>query len=122
MAPARRDEGKHLVDIAVPVPRLTGDDVAHVRHLALVRRERAEAVLGDEPDEAFEVIQEPGPDVILLPRIPLGLAPLAPVADEPVLLDLQQLYGMLRCDQPGERRLSDFDVAVAMRGETHDRP
>jgi antitoxin PrlF len=28
-------------------------------------------------------------------------------------------YGMLRCDQPGERRLADFDVAAAMR-EAHD--
>ena len=25
-------------------------------------------------------------------------------------------YGLLRCDQPGERRLSDLDVAAAMRG------
>jgi antitoxin PrlF len=24
-------------------------------------------------------------------------------------------YGMLKCDQPGERRLADFDVAAAMR-------
>lgn len=31
-------------------------------------------------------------------------------------------YGLLTCEQPGERRLSDFDVAAAMRGETHDRP
>ena len=25
-------------------------------------------------------------------------------------------YGMLKCDQPGERHLGDFDVATAMRG------
>ncbi len=31
-------------------------------------------------------------------------------------------YGLLRCDQPGERRLSEFDVAAAMRGDSHDRP
>jgi AbrB family looped-hinge helix DNA binding protein len=31
-------------------------------------------------------------------------------------------YGLLICDQPGERRLSDFDVAAAMRGERDDRP
>jgi antitoxin PrlF len=31
-------------------------------------------------------------------------------------------YGLLRCEQPGERRLSEFDVAAAMRGEIHDRP
>jgi AbrB family looped-hinge helix DNA binding protein len=31
-------------------------------------------------------------------------------------------YGLLRCDQPGERRLADFDVAAAMRGERDDRP
>lgn len=30
-------------------------------------------------------------------------------------------YGMLRCTEPGERRLSDFDVAAAMR-EPDDRP
>jgi hypothetical protein len=30
-------------------------------------------------------------------------------------------YGMLRCDQSGERRLADFDVATAMRGGTDDR-
>jgi len=26
-------------------------------------------------------------------------------------------YGMLRCNEPGERRLADFDVAEAMREE-----
>jgi AbrB family looped-hinge helix DNA binding protein len=31
-------------------------------------------------------------------------------------------YGLLRCDQPGERWLSEFDVAAAMRAESHDRP
>jgi AbrB family looped-hinge helix DNA binding protein len=31
-------------------------------------------------------------------------------------------YGLLRCDQPGERRLADFDVAATMRGERDDRP
>ena len=31
-------------------------------------------------------------------------------------------YGMLKCDQPGERRLADFDVATAMRGSGDDRP
>lgn len=31
-------------------------------------------------------------------------------------------YGMLRCDQPGERSLADFDVATAMRRVTDDRP
>ena len=31
-------------------------------------------------------------------------------------------YGMLRCDRPGERRLADFDVAVAMRETADDRP
>jgi len=31
-------------------------------------------------------------------------------------------YGMLVCDRPGERRLSDFDVADAMRSERDDRP
>jgi AbrB family looped-hinge helix DNA binding protein len=31
-------------------------------------------------------------------------------------------YGLLRCDQPGERRLSEFDVAAAMRDNSHDRP
>jgi len=32
-------------------------------------------------------------------------------------------YGMLRCDdQPGARRLSDFDVAEAMRADGDDRP
>jgi AbrB family looped-hinge helix DNA binding protein len=31
-------------------------------------------------------------------------------------------YGLLRCDQPGERRLADFDVAAAMRWERDDRP
>jgi antitoxin PrlF len=31
-------------------------------------------------------------------------------------------YGMLRCDLAGERRLADFDVAEAMRGEEDDRP
>jgi len=31
-------------------------------------------------------------------------------------------YGMLTCDQPGERRLADFDVATAMRDATDDRP
>ena len=30
--------------------------------------------------------------------------------------------GLLRCDQPGERWLSEFDVAAVMRGEIHDRP
>lgn len=30
-------------------------------------------------------------------------------------------YGVLRCDQPGERRLSDFDVATARRGSDDDR-
>jgi antitoxin PrlF len=30
-------------------------------------------------------------------------------------------YGMLRCDQPGERRLSDFAVATARRGSGNDR-
>lgn len=31
-------------------------------------------------------------------------------------------YGLLRCDQPGERRLAEFDVATAMRGSGDDRP
>ena len=31
-------------------------------------------------------------------------------------------YGMLKCDQPGERRLADFDVATAMRSSGDDRP
>jgi AbrB family looped-hinge helix DNA binding protein len=31
-------------------------------------------------------------------------------------------YGMLRCDQPGERRLAEFDVATAMRSADDDRP
>jgi antitoxin PrlF len=30
-------------------------------------------------------------------------------------------YGMLKCDQPGERRLADFDVAAAMRKTDDDR-
>jgi AbrB family looped-hinge helix DNA binding protein len=30
-------------------------------------------------------------------------------------------YGMLKCDQPGERRLADFDVATAMRGSGERR-
>jgi antitoxin PrlF len=31
-------------------------------------------------------------------------------------------YGMLHCDQPGERRLADFDVAAAMRLVDDDCP
>lgn len=31
-------------------------------------------------------------------------------------------YGLLRCDLPGERRLADFDVADAMRKRDDDRP
>jgi antitoxin PrlF len=31
-------------------------------------------------------------------------------------------FGMFRCEQPGERRLADFDVATAMRGIDDDRP
>ena len=31
-------------------------------------------------------------------------------------------FGLLRCDQSGERNLSDFDVATAMRDERDDRP
>lgn len=31
-------------------------------------------------------------------------------------------YGLLRCDLPGERRLADFDVAEAMRATGDDRP
>ena len=31
-------------------------------------------------------------------------------------------YGMLTCEQPGERRLADFDVAAAMRDTDDDRP
>jgi antitoxin PrlF len=31
-------------------------------------------------------------------------------------------FGMFRCEQPGERRLGDFDVATAMRGIDDDRP
>ncbi len=31
-------------------------------------------------------------------------------------------YGMLKCDQPGPRRLGDFDVAEAMRGIGDDLP
>jgi antitoxin PrlF len=30
-------------------------------------------------------------------------------------------YGILKCDQPGERRLAEFDVATAMRSGD-DRP
>ena len=30
-------------------------------------------------------------------------------------------YGLLVCDRPGERHLSDFDVADAMRAENDDR-
>jgi antitoxin PrlF len=30
-------------------------------------------------------------------------------------------YGMLKYDQPGERRLADFDVAAAMREADDDR-
>jgi AbrB family looped-hinge helix DNA binding protein len=30
-------------------------------------------------------------------------------------------YGMLICTQPGERRLTDFDVAQAMRDAADDR-
>ena len=31
-------------------------------------------------------------------------------------------YGMLRCDLPGEHRLADFDVAEARRSTDDDRP
>ena len=31
-------------------------------------------------------------------------------------------YGLLHCDLPGERRLADFDVADAMRDQDDDRP
>ena len=31
-------------------------------------------------------------------------------------------FGMLTCNQPGERRLADFDVAAAMRDSDDDRP
>lgn len=31
-------------------------------------------------------------------------------------------YGLLRCDQPGERRLAELDVATAMRSSGDDRP
>ena len=31
-------------------------------------------------------------------------------------------YGILRCDQPGERRLAEFDDATAMRTASDDRP
>jgi AbrB family looped-hinge helix DNA binding protein len=31
-------------------------------------------------------------------------------------------YGLLTCNQPGERRLADFDVATAMRNLSDDRP
>jgi antitoxin PrlF len=30
-------------------------------------------------------------------------------------------FGMLTCEQPGERRLADFDVAAAMRDTDDDR-
>ncbi|EXJ13969.1 AbrB/MazE/SpoVT family DNA-binding domain-containing protein [Imhoffiella purpurea] len=30
-------------------------------------------------------------------------------------------YGLLRCERPGERRLADFDVADAMRERDDDR-
>ena len=30
-------------------------------------------------------------------------------------------FGLLVCDRPGKRHLSDFDVADAMRGENDDR-
>jgi AbrB family looped-hinge helix DNA binding protein len=31
-------------------------------------------------------------------------------------------YGLLQCDQPGTRRLTDFDVAESMRGIGDDCP
>jgi AbrB family looped-hinge helix DNA binding protein len=31
-------------------------------------------------------------------------------------------FGLLRCDRPGVRNLSNFDVATAMRDEHDDRP
>jgi AbrB family looped-hinge helix DNA binding protein len=31
-------------------------------------------------------------------------------------------FGMLVCRRPGERRLADFDVALAMRESKDDRP
>jgi AbrB family looped-hinge helix DNA binding protein len=31
-------------------------------------------------------------------------------------------YGLLVCKQPGERRLSEFDLAQAMRDSLDDRP
>jgi antitoxin PrlF len=31
-------------------------------------------------------------------------------------------YGLLKCDQPGTRRLTDFDVAQSMREIGDDRP
>lgn len=31
-------------------------------------------------------------------------------------------FGMLVCERPGERRLADFDVAAAMRESDDDRP
>lgn len=31
-------------------------------------------------------------------------------------------FGMLVCKRPGERRLADFDVAMAMRESKNDRP
>lgn len=31
-------------------------------------------------------------------------------------------YGLLKCDQPGTRRLADFDVALSMREIGDDRP
>lgn len=33
----------------------------------------------------------------------------------------QDGFGMLVCKKPGRRRLSDFDVAMAMREATNDR-
>jgi antitoxin PrlF len=35
--------------------------------------------------------------------------------------NVQDGFGMLKCKQPGPRRLADFDVATAMREALDDR-
>ncbi len=63
---------------------------------------------------------------LLVETTPEGAILLRPAAVYPIEIysaeRVEDGYGLLRCDLPGERRLADFDVADAMRHEHDDCP
>jgi hypothetical protein len=69
--------------------------MVHVGHFTLIDARRSQSVLFQEGQEDPEVPVEVGPNGFVIPRVLLAVAFLAPVLDEPIILNLDHLAPLL---------------------------